>query len=486
MAVLFYGAIPTDTIEQITRVIAFAEWGDVYVGCSGSFRFDCAVHEKFPTVRVHSNDMSLLSCSIGALAAGEPFPLSFHGRLAFLEDHLTDAPFIRRVAAVQIAQIMVRFRGKNPFAQSTWNYYLERLPEMLDRQVTRIETFVDRLGITSFHAGDFRDQAARAKESGGGVVAFPPTFKGDFESHYRFVDQNVEWPRPSYGLWDPATMEDWIDSLNERGIRYCVLVERKLDRHTPVTVFRGKIRPVFTYASAAGSSVKRGAPRAAEPFRYVPVDPAKLTRNSRIEIVAANNNQMNFLKDVYLKKEIHDIGGMASYLVLLDGMLAGGFIYVRSKYGQPGLLYVMCDFSLAPKSRLSKLIIMIQTSRTIIRRMEVRMLTRIDRVATTAYSDKPISMKYRGLYELNKRIPATDLTSQALYYVSAVREHSPAEIYKQWWDRFVAPNANHPGKARRPEAGGKERPLHGGEAVRQAGRQPEARRGADQPAAGAS
>ena len=42
----------------------------VFVGCSGSFRFDHAVRDVHPTVAVHSNDVSLLSCSLGALATG--------------------------------------------------------------------------------------------------------------------------------------------------------------------------------------------------------------------------------------------------------------------------------------------------------------------------------------------------------------------------------------------------------------------------------
>ena len=64
-------------VEQITRTVPFTEWREVFVGCSGSFRFDRAVRDVHPSVRVHSNDVSLLSCALGALAAGTTVNLSF-------------------------------------------------------------------------------------------------------------------------------------------------------------------------------------------------------------------------------------------------------------------------------------------------------------------------------------------------------------------------------------------------------------------------
>ena len=71
---MFVGAVPRPAVEQITRSVPFTEWRQVFVGCSGSFRFDRAVRDVHPTVAVHSNDVSLLSCSLGALATGDRVP----------------------------------------------------------------------------------------------------------------------------------------------------------------------------------------------------------------------------------------------------------------------------------------------------------------------------------------------------------------------------------------------------------------------------
>ncbi|WP_428489104.1 hypothetical protein [Rhodopila sp.] len=337
---MFYGAVPRQAIEQVTRAVPFTEWRDVFVGCSGSFRFDHAVHDVHPTVRVHSNDVSLLSCSLGALAIGEPIPLTFKGRLGFIEAAVASKGFIAKVAAVQVAQEMAKYRGANAYAEAHFAHYRERFADFLDPAIARLEAFLPRLQVTSFLAGDFRHQAHRALEAGGGVAAFPPTYKNDYERLFRFVDQNVDWQRPDYSLWDPNAVEDWIDELIAMRVRYCVLVEHKLARHDPATVFYGQLKPVYTYTDKGGTSVRR-LPRPAQAFRYTRLDADTLTPRSRVDIIPATAQQMNFLKDSFLAKEIQHTTGIANHLVLIDGHLAGGFIFVRNKFGRGGSFEVI-------------------------------------------------------------------------------------------------------------------------------------------------
>jgi hypothetical protein len=40
---MFIGAVPREVITQILDTVNCGEWGSVFVGCSGSFRFDQAV-----------------------------------------------------------------------------------------------------------------------------------------------------------------------------------------------------------------------------------------------------------------------------------------------------------------------------------------------------------------------------------------------------------------------------------------------------------
>ena len=100
------------------------------------------------------------------------------------------------------------------------------------------------------------------------MAAFPPTYKNGYERLYKFVDECTDWERPSYDIWDPAKIEDWIDELDAMRVRYCVLTDHILDHHEPVTVYRSQSnKPVYTFADRAVSSVRR-ATHSTEEFRY--------------------------------------------------------------------------------------------------------------------------------------------------------------------------------------------------------------------------
>ncbi len=441
---MFTGAVPRPAVEQITRVVPFTEWGEVFVGCSGSFRFDRAAKSVHPTVRVHSNDVSLLSCALGTLATGAEFPLAFTGRLAFMEEALAGEPFAARVAAVQLALEMAKYRADNQYAQEHFAHYRDAFPTFLGSARKRLAEFLQGLDIASFFAGDFREQARRAAAVGGGVAAFPPTYKGGYERLYRFLDENTTWERPGYAIWDPAKIEDWLDELDRMGVHYCVLTDRALDHHEPVTVYRGQSnKPVFTFADRSRSSVRRAMHRV-EPFGYKPVNPAELGPTAKVELLKATSAQMNFLKDAYLAKGIAHVSGIANFLVMLDGKLAGGFILSNDKFGGDSV-YLLSDFTLSAKSRVSKLIAMLASCELVIRQLEIRLVHRIDCIHTTAFTDRPVSMKYRGIYDLTGRKPGM------LNYASKVRRQTPDEIYAEWWRRFAA-NTRHPGEAERTEA----------------------------------
>jgi hypothetical protein len=339
---------------------------------------------------------------------------------------------------------MAKYKGDNAYARAHFAHYEERFADFLAPVRTRLDALLTKLDLSSFHAGDFREQARRAAEVGGGVAAFPPTYKNGYERLYRFVDDNTDWQRPSYDIWDPAKLEDWIDELDAMRVRYCVLTDHTLDHHEPVAVYRGQTnRPVYTFADNALSSVRRRGHRS-EAFRYTQLDPAALTPASKVEIVGATSAQMNFIKNICLAKGIAHTSGIANFLVLIDGHLAGGFIYARARFGGDKI-YLLSDFALSPRSRVSKLIAMLATSATVIDRLEVKLVQRIDTIDTTAFTEKPVSMKYRGIFELVSRKPGM------LNYASTVRRQTPAEIYAEWFQRFIA-NARHAGQPRRAEA----------------------------------
>ena len=452
---MFIGAVPTEVVAQTLATVPFAEWGDVFVGCSGSFRFDRSVKMRNPTCRVYSNDVSLLTCSIGAAAMGREFEIVFKDELEFVEPLMEGRDFKTRVAAVMVACAMGKFTGKNDYARAHFKHYRENFGTFVEAALPKLEALVAEIKIEEFYAGDFTEQANRAAEVGGGMACFAPTYKGGYERIYRLVNNNVIWPSPSYGIWNPDALPTFIASLEDRRIPYCVISDQLLDR-APTTEWRGSNKPVYTYASSTGASFRRRRQNEVQ-FKYTAVEPDSITDASKAEVVVVDNKRMTYLKNVYLSKGIEHTTGQINCLVLIDGALAGGFIYSQTRFGDKTReLYMLSDFSISRERKISKLIPMIATCREVIEPINRMLLIKVESVTTTAFTNKPISMKYRGIFDLVKRTP------DHLQYESRIRNQTIEDVFHEWFRKFAG-SARQPDRDRgagRVEAVGKKRTLH--------------------------
>jgi len=106
----------------------------------------------------------------------------------------------------------------------------------------------------------------------------------------------------------------------------------------------------------------------------------------------------------YLKKGIDYADGDACYLVFIDKRLFGFLIFSLSKFGGDDI-YLLSDFVInsARYRRLSKLLLLVTKSDHIRRILEEKFLAIFPSVFTTVFTDKPVSMKYRGIYKLHSR-----------------------------------------------------------------------------------
>jgi hypothetical protein len=420
---MFIGAVPREVVSQILTLVPLEEWGEVFIGCSGSF-------------------------SVGYAATGQTLPVRFKGELGFMEDALSlaaredDAQTedarrslqIDRTAAVMVAVAMAKYRGNNEYARSHFEHYRTQFAAFWMDARERLVKLLTQIPLASFHAGDFLEQVERAAEADAGFLCFAPTYKGGYERMYRFIDESTEWVRPQYGVWDPSQVGGLVTKLDERGIKYGVLCDQELDGLAPASVFHGGNKPVYVYTSTRAASLRRRRQHAIA-FGYKPLEPAALTAETKVEICEIDNKRINFLKDVYLAKGIDHKSGTSNYVVLLDGMLAGGFSFTQQRFGdRTRSIYLLSDFATARERRLSKLIPMLATSRLIASAINRKLMIRIERVETTAFTDKPVSMKYRGIFDLHKR------EAGFLQYHSRIREQSPEEIYREWF-------AKHAGRA---------------------------------------
>ncbi|ECG8260392.1 hypothetical protein FO131_19650 [Salmonella bongori] len=424
---MFIGSIPKKLITQILANIHLKP--RVYIGCSGSFRTEHAIKNLMPEKQVFGNDVSLLSCAVGNLLIGERLDVEFSGRLDPLNLLRSDA--VANTSAICLAITLARFKGNNQYSRAHFAHIMRNLGAYHRAEREKLLRYTDGFAIDGFYAGDFHRQIEAARENDGTVIMFAPTYKGGYENIYKFVNENTKWDAPSYGIWDPENIDTLVQDLLEKDQHFAIVSDRRLACMEPRIMFAGSNKPIYMYAKDARSSLRR-EPKKSQQFRYRLMDTDAITETSKVDIALLNAQQLNYLKNIYLAKGINHKAGMLNFAVLVDGMLAGAFIFSMAQYGDKiHNIYMLSDFSTSRHRKLSKLIPMLATSRSVINHVNRKYLIDIQSVYTTAFTVKPVSMKYRGIYQLVKR------GEGFLNYASAVREQSPQQIFNEWYRKYA-------------------------------------------------
>ncbi len=258
-----------------------------------------------------------------------------------------------------VASAMGKFTSKNEYARVHFRHYREHFRAFVDQALPKLAALVAEIKIEDYYAGDFIEQADRAEKSGGGVACFAPTYKGGYERIYKLVNENVDWPAPKYGIWNPDSLPGFIASLEAAA--YSVLRD---------------LGSVARRSHADNRMARREQARLhlfEQPGRIVPAPAAE---RSAVQIHGGrsrrdygreqgdgcdvDSKRMTYLKNVYLAKGIDHTTGQFNCLVLIDGALAGGFIFAQTRFGDKTReLYMLSDFSVSRERRISKLIPMI-------------------------------------------------------------------------------------------------------------------------------
>jgi hypothetical protein len=422
---MFIGAIPRQLAQQIVSHIDLSRWDGIYIGCSGSFRIEQAIRGKYPKVKIFSNDVSLLSCVIGGGATGNLPDVGFCGELEYFNSIIDRTSAADVMAAIGVALTLSKLQNNNDYCRA----YIKANKEKARR-------FLETIKIDHFYPGDFRKQIDRAKRNNGGFMAFAPTYKGGYERIYAYLDANTQWTAPEYDIWNPDEFPALIQTCRDSCVPYCVYLDHEIDGERYSMTFKGSGRPVFCYTNRGDSSVRR-VRKNTLPFKYIPINPGEIHAESSVSVFRVDSAHISFLKDVYLAKNIDFKTGAVNFLVAVDGMLAGGITISQSQFGdRTREAYILSDFSLTRERKVSKLVAMLTASREIIETLDKLWFCKIEKILTTAFTDKPVSMKYRGIFELVSRKPGR------INYATSPTRDTAQDIFKTWYAKYAGKTKN--------------------------------------------
>lgn len=412
---------------------------DIYVGCSGNFTIERTLDGHGFTL--HGNDVSIYTCCLGWFLAGQAVPLTLKDEsrehLDWLEPYLADPA--DAVASMFLATRFFASVGK------TDHVYHRRVVEGTRRQwprlhaetVAKLRALTLRLG--SYSAMDVREYLHDVVPPDAGVASFPPFFAGGYEVMWKPLEDHFDWPAPTYPVLDDSAIADVLHQITNRAHWFFGSNHRHEDLEDRLCgmVHTGERRvPMYVYAS--GGSTRVVVPQQ----KLRPVTNPRLgpgdTIGERLALAPLKPEHFRTLRSQYLNKQIKPADPMWSYGVMVDGVLVGAFGYNRDKFGGTAV-YLMSDFAVAPSDypRLSKLVVLAATSREAQLLLQSAQSKRITAVTTTAFAQKPVSMKYRGLLTQTKREKSKDPAyAWQLQYEGAMGQHTLAEAMATWRARW--------------------------------------------------
>jgi hypothetical protein len=390
---------------------------DVLFPCCGSMTSERVLSSTWPDrFQLHSSDVNIVSSALGAAAAGGKLPVTVTAecqeRAGWLEEWMTEGVDVA-------ATLWLAFRYVVHLARDGWVHdrYLGGLKEQWPRMFaeTRGRMLEALPHLTSYTPADAVDWL-RARP-GLPVITYPPFRNAEssyFTGDWKLMGKLFEWDEPPYevldddryqGFLDDVTSRDcWLLGLNEPRPELAdklVLQFKPTNRAPTINVYasNGKLRMVRPRQEVAGV-----------PWPHL-LPGQEL--GERIALAPISFPEFCGVRSMYMNKGIRPGSPDMSVAVLVDEVFVGCFALMRQAKGvslkapwaSRNVAYLMSDFPVAASDypRLSKLIVAAALSEDARLLAERTLRRRFDTVLTTAFTNNPVSMKYRGEMQLYSR-----------------------------------------------------------------------------------
>lgn len=438
---MFHGSIPAAMRKYVAECVRSWETSDLYVGCSGNF----TIERCLPEMRHHGNDVTLYSSAIGWWASGQDMPLSLKPESRPLLDWVEPC-FEDRDETLALVMLATRFFDSvgrdNAYHRRQVQAYRDQWDRVLGGTVEKVRK--STLELASYHCKDVREWLADDVPADAPVAMFPPFFSGDYEGMFAPLEKHIEWPEPTYDLLDEAGKDAMVQQIIDRPQWMIGLHEprEELQPHLKgmvQTTNRGV--PIYLYASE-GSPRRMVAPsQGLEPVMVSRLGPDdELDGTEPITLSPLTGGQFATLRSQYMNHTIKPGSPLLAFAVCIGGKIAGciAFGTVDSKFG-PHMAYLLSDFPVVPTRyrRLAALMVRVAQSTECQHLLQRSLSRRIDSMQTTAYSNNPVSMKYRsGGMTLLTRKPGTDgHHDNTLQYGADAGRWTMQDAYAQWFKK---------------------------------------------------
>lgn len=431
---MFVGSINAKIRNLIFTEKKLFQGKKVCVGCSGNFTVEQILQGL--DCEIWSNDVALYSSLIGNYLTGksmraEIIDPAYSWLVPYMEDN-----GIGRIAAVSLLFEMLKNEKANNLQQiRMFDHYRGNFDSYHQKSVIKISETLAKIKINDYSAQDvyaiYKDLPFDWLR-----IAFLPTYVGGYEKLYSRLEKIISCDAPQYELLTPERYEETVTFMRQGKYLYLSDYDRREEGLFAI-VKTGRLKNVYLYSNIEfkKSFIIPYAKFKKSNYALLPDDHI-ITEDSKITFHKTGNQELNYYKNLFLKKGIEYTTGMSPLMVFLDGYLFGFLLFDVIRYGMDQEkatkgVYMLSDFVIAhPIEKLSKLLLMSTKTKELQELLKGKFIQAVEFILTTAFTDKPVSMKYRGVYNLMKR------GEGFLQYTTEIGKITTAEAIKIWIKKY--------------------------------------------------
>lgn len=402
---MFIGALNADVRLFLSNCPDAFAGATVVIGCSGNFTMETVLSQTAQPAAIHSNDVSLYSSLIGHYLTEQPFDCGIAD-----PDYQWLEPYWQtpesRIAVVMVLLDMLEYEKRNTSHRiRMWKVFRDSFPTLVEATLAKIARA--KIQVTSYFAGDVFAHFQRFGDDPKAVFCcFAPTYASGYEKLYKRLHAIIRWPEPTYPILDEEGRNNLLAWMRER--RFLWYDDRIIEGLEPVMQQQGTLRQrtVYLYSNVIDRTAYLGIKRSISLPPYPLADGEfRITPESTAALVKMKTTDLAAFKDCFLSKHVLFGAGMWAFAIYVDDAVIGFLEYAPGQFGTKDAVYMQADFAIDGTiyRRLSRLVVMLamagETRRALERASQVRTRT----LTTSAFTERPVSMKYRGILNLEKR-----------------------------------------------------------------------------------
>ena len=444
----FFGTTPQIVSQYLSQRIIELKPQRVFVPFAGNFVVEQVCGVCDPSIEVHSTDVSLYSRAIGYALSDTESEITLKPEL-FIEYPVFEdkkSPLDIAIAVIFFCEAANhRKKQEIPYYRNLYKDSIQNQEAYYEQIKEKILKFKENCKNITFYGID-GVQLSKMPQEGDLCFYDPPVLLGDYEKMFAEVEKCFDFDQPDYTqMEDEVKLNDLI-GFTDRGVT-CFYRTNNPTQNIPdgyKEVFRYQYKYHANYCIysniEAGRFVGRFSPMKEENPNYEIISREDVfSRSTKIKILPVDSKIGNHYRIMWVKKaEMTNQGH--PFLVFADDKLIGMFqLHSAMGYGHDKAVLISDPASPTSRyKRLSKLIIMIASTKEVLDKFNEMVLWEHVGLTTRVLTNADSSMKYRGVFTLaeKKKMKEGNYKHILIYQNTENIYPTIRSAFTYWFDKY--------------------------------------------------